>query len=430
MCKIISVIALYSFIPILGWAQDRDFFDFSGDEIPIIWNHCSILQWHNNHTKLTVTHSPSVPSVMTSNMIDIRNKKDLFVKGLRYVNSQNKDVIACYNCDSIFLYSIEPEGQYQGSYEIWKTLSFNSDVAFIRIVGDEKYNTKLYENFSFESRYKSSPNYGKKIAFFGGSFSSIEAGRVAKNFFRMQLNSPYLYDFGVGGAGLALNTYHKSKPCSSLYYQVKEALTSGVNFDIFVIWASTNDFYTYPALIGAINSYTKDDGYSKEALNTQSGGINAAVRLIRENNPNALILFWGSLPFFSKEYGYKLDSAYKNKYGYSYKDYIEAQKESCRYNNIPYLDQWTLCGVDESNYKNYYNPKDNYLHPLRIAYEKWMLFQIENLAYTKTVDTQAKYSILVNDSIGDIYSITGVKVLQRENSQRGIYIKQKKKYIR
>ena len=48
--------------------------------------------------------------------------------------------------------------------------------------------------------YESSPNYGKKIAVFGGSFSEIPASGVAKAYWAEKLRAT-VTTYGIGGAG-------------------------------------------------------------------------------------------------------------------------------------------------------------------------------------------------------------------------------------
>lgn len=70
-------------------------------------------------------------------------------------------------------------------------------------------------------------------------------------------------NYGVPGAGFS------SLQGKSLQQQVDEA---GV-FDIYILWASTND-YTNKRAIGEYTDYTEFDGYNEEKLVTQAGGIN------------------------------------------------------------------------------------------------------------------------------------------------------------
>ncbi|MEO8962163.1 MAG: hypothetical protein ABI325_09790, partial [Ginsengibacter sp.] len=79
--------------------------------------------------------------------------------------------------------------------------------------------------------FRNSFNYGKKVAVFGGSVSVVPASDSAKILWTRYLGMT-VTNFGVSGAGFS------SLQGKSLQQQVDEA---GV-FDIYVLWASTNDY--------------------------------------------------------------------------------------------------------------------------------------------------------------------------------------------
>ena len=89
---------------------------------------------------------------------------------------------------------------------------------------------------SYAQRYEDSPNYGKKIAVFGGSFSEIPASGVAKAYWAEVLRAN-VTTYGIGGAGFSIKTGEDRW----LPGQVDRALNSGKTYDIYILWASTND---------------------------------------------------------------------------------------------------------------------------------------------------------------------------------------------
>lgn len=121
--------------------------------------------------------------------------------------------------------------------------------------------------------YEGHKNYGKSIAVFGGSLSVLKESEAAKQIWADQLHST-VTTYGVGGAGFSRLQGH------SLQQQVREA---GIH-DIYVLWASTNDF-TNNRAIGSWSDYTAEDNYNEERLDTQCGGINYCIKTLLEKNP-------------------------------------------------------------------------------------------------------------------------------------------------
>jgi hypothetical protein len=135
--------------------------------------------------------------------------------------------------------------------------------------------------------FKNSFNYEKSVAIFGGSVSVIPESENAKMLWKKYL-AMSITNFGVSGAGFS------SLQGKSLQQQVDEA---GV-FDIYILWASTND-YTNHRDIGTYRDYTEFDSFDKEKLTTQAGGINYCIKKIYELNPKAIIYFFTSSKAFN-----------------------------------------------------------------------------------------------------------------------------------
>ena len=195
-----------------------------------------------------------------------------------------------------------------------------------------------------DSTYRSSPNYGKSIAVFGGSLSVNKESDVAKQIWADLLNAQ-VTTYGAGGAGFS---------CEQGYSLQRQVDTADV-YDVYVLWASTNDF-NGGRECGSWQDYSEYDGYDSSKLATQCGGINYCIKKLREKNPSARIYFFTSLRFFRRDSGYNPFSADVNATGKSFADYVNAQIQCCRYHGVPVLDQFSIQDVD------IYNCEEFYLH--------------------------------------------------------------------
>ena len=198
------------------------------------------------------------------------------------------------------------------------------------------------------SPYRASKNFGKRIAVFGGSLSVNAESDVAKQMWSDLLGAEVV-TYGVGGAGFS------SEQGCTLQWQVD---TAGV-FDVYVLWASTND-YTNSRECGSWTDYTAYDNYDESKLTTQCGGINYCIKKLLEKNPDAEIYFFTSLRFFGQDAGHNPFSTEPNKTGKTFAEYIQGQKDCCAYYGIPVLDQFNLQGINEFNMAKYY--KNDRLH--------------------------------------------------------------------
>jgi hypothetical protein len=210
------------------------------------------------------------------------------------------------------------------------------------------------------SALKGSFNYGKSVAVFGGSVSVIPVSDSAKNMWRKYLGMR-VSDFGVSGAGFS------SLQGKSLQQQVDEA---GV-FDIYVLWASTND-YTNHRAVGIYTDYTEFDHYDKNKLTTQAGGINYCIKKIYEINPRALIYFFTSSKAFVDRGGY--DPFYEH----GMNEFVEMQKKICALHGIPFLDQFFSGGYNIYNQSLYYHDP---IHMNGLGYKKLGALQVSFLAF-------------------------------------------------
>lgn len=207
-----------------------------------------------------------------------------------------------------------------------------------------------------KSPYRASKNFGKRIAVFGGSLSVNPESDAAKQIWADLLGAEVV-TYGVGGAGFAREQGY------SLQRQVDEAEV----FDVYVLWASTND-YMNGRECGTWQDYTLIDGYDVSRLSTQCGGINYCIKKLLEKNPRAEIYFFTSLRFFSRDSGCNPFSSEVNSTGKTFADYVQAQKDCCAYYGIPVLDQFSLQGINRFNVGLYY--KEDLLHMTEEGYSR------------------------------------------------------------
>jgi len=234
--------------------------------------------------------------------------------------------------------------------------SIKSLLILLLLFSGTAYSQKGIESSGFTESF----NYGKSVAVFGGSVSVIPASDSAKILWKQYLGMT-ITNYGVGGAGFS------SLQGKSLQQQVNEA---GV-FDIYILWASTND-YTNHRKVGDYTDYTEFDGYDKKKLTTQAGGINYCIKRIYEINPRAIIYFFTSSKAFNDRGGY--DPFYAK----GMNRYVQMQKQVCALHGIPVLDQFSLAGYNIYNKEIYY--KDP-IHMNGLGYKKLGELQVSFLAF-------------------------------------------------
>lgn len=216
------------------------------------------------------------------------------------------------------------------------------------------------QNRTEKPPFKNSFNFGKSVAVFGGSVSVIPESESAKSMWEDYLGMT-VTNYGVPGAGFS------SLQGKSMQRQVDEA---GV-FDIYILWASTND-YTNHRDIGSYTDYTEFDGYDKKKLTSQAGGINYCIKRIYEINPHAVIYFFTSSKAFNDRGGY--DPFYAQ----GMNQYVDMQKKICLLHGIPFLDQFFLGGYNVYNKQLYYNDP---IHMNASGYKKLGELQVSFLAF-------------------------------------------------
>ncbi|HYG37271.1 MAG TPA: SGNH/GDSL hydrolase family protein [Cytophagales bacterium] len=234
--------------------------------------------------------------------------------------------------------------------------SMNYLVIFFLLISINVFSQNSIEKLPFEKSF----NYGKSVAVFGGSVSVIPESDSAKSMWEEYLGMT-ITDYGVPGAGFS------SLQGKSVQKQVDEA---GV-FDIYILWASTND-YTNQREVGSYTDYTEFDGYDKKKLTSQAGGINYCIKRIYEINPHAVIYFFTSSKAFNDRGGY--DPFYAQ----GMNKYVEMQKKICQLHGIPVLDQFFLSGYNVFNKQLYYRDP---IHMNGLGYKKLGELQVSFLAF-------------------------------------------------
>jgi lysophospholipase L1-like esterase len=177
--------------------------------------------------------------------------------------------------------------------------------------------------------------------------------------------------YGVGGAGFS------SVQGTSIQQQVVNCANSGIEYDVFVLWASTND-YTNSRPIGEYTDYSVDDNYDTDKLISQCGGINYAIKYLSELNPKAELYVFTGMRFFSSRAGYDPFTTIVNNTGNNFSAYVDAQKKCCERYGIPVLDQFNFQGCNEYNYTRYY--QTDKLHLTEEGYRKIAPVQVAFLA--------------------------------------------------
>lgn len=256
--------------------------------------------------------------------------------------------------------------------------------------------------------YTQSPNYGKSIAIFGGSFSRIEPSNVCKEYWKQKLDITWV-DYGINGAG-----FSNLAQDPSIQHEIDRCRVQGTQYDIYLLWCSSNDFAKVGDNIGSATDYTEADDFDPDKLNTQFGGMNYCYKQIMEMNPDAQILLLTSLPVFHMgTKGYETN--YTDSIGLQ--QYVDAQIEWARLHNVHYLDLFRLGGFNSSNYLQFYQP--DALHLNDEGYEH--LNEITSL-FLAFPDREDIYQGYTYDQSGSspkrqLYDILGRKIERPQKNQ-------------
>lgn len=161
--------------------------------------------------------------------------------------------------------------------------------------------------------------------------------------------------YGKSGHGFSIDQ-------GSIQHQVNKA----GKHDLYILWASTNDFTTNQS-IGEATDYTMHDGSDEAKRHTQCGGINYCIKKLREINPDCQIYLFTSLKFFGnigqETYGYEIIPKTIHRSGVSLFEYTRKQIECALLQGIPYFDQWIEQEehINEDNFRIYYKEDGSHM---------------------------------------------------------------------
>ena len=229
--------------------------------------------------------------------------------------------------------------------------------------------------YDCSNHYIDSPNYGKKIALFGGSFAqNMRGGSIIHD------NIEYGYDFTYNGVSYSLVDYIAERlgavkfddyavgGCG--YYTGVDNTTGGLMFKNNVYNQVVESFRNEPAgydiyiLFGSINDYGRNvclgecNGAGNDS--TFCGGWKKTIDYIRSYAPDARI--YTITPFkvykdFSgnfSDFAWNPHTAIRNSVGCTLFDYIQAQKDVALINSVPCFDLNAVQGFGGANWIEYY----------------------------------------------------------------------------
>ena len=221
-------------------------------------------------------------------------------------------------------------------------------------------------------------NHKQTIALFGGSFSVIEASNVATDYWAEQLNAE-ITKYGVGGAGFSNRSQWDGQ---HIQWQIDQACTPEAPvYDTYILWASTNDFNQCNTLSGDAWDYTEYDGFDASKLETQCGGINYAIKRIREKAPKARILFMTSTKCFSAP-GSGTNINYQGPEN-GMNLFVAKQMLCCRAAGVPFLDLFTIPPFNEGNFEEF--TESDHLHLNAKGYEAIRDLQVRFIREGKNI---------------------------------------------
>lgn len=306
-------------------------------------------QFDLNTTKGLLSHKTGEivdGSRYISDYLDIKN--GLVLKNVLQVVDGKFSTICYYDENKNFVKSERFSDNSIKEKEIFP----DADYQYIRYTSATK--SLKYQRYMQKKDALSSQNFGKKVAVFGGSFATVDLAKNALNHWGQKLG--FVTDvYAVGGAGFRNST---ANGANHIQAQVNKACAKDAPlYDIYVLWASTNDIWAGADYIGSTTDYTAKDNYDETKLNTQCGGINYCIKKIYEKNPNAKICFLTSIRAMSAgAMGYDINYSGEN----GLNKFVDAQIACCKQWKIPYLDQFRNVDINPSNKSTYV--QDDNLH--------------------------------------------------------------------
>ena len=243
---------------------------------------------------------------------------------------------------------------------------------------------------------------GKTITCFGGSMCHLAVAKGSLTqyvdetktetiteqvgFIREQLES---YGATVNNYAISASGFIQAVNGNTIYTQALKAPKS----DIYIIWASTNDWTANTASLGNFDDYQRDG-----RVETICGGLNATISTLVDKNKDAKIYVFLPMKGYDSrgfdlsngKYGNAMcdivTTGYKNSQGFTFGEYINAVVKVCCYRGITVVDTFTggnitlaqiansastklywnegLVGNGNGNYIGYY------IHPRREGYRR------------------------------------------------------------
>jgi len=181
---------------------------------------------------------------------------------------------------------------------------------------------------------------GSNIAVFGGSYS-VNGSRYVTRIYNKILQPKAITYYGVGGCGYINGT-------TPVPTQIDNAIASGVMYDLWILWASTNDMGQ------SVGQPTDAAGNT-----SQAAAMRTCINKIYAYNKFAKIVVFGSIRAY--------DNSNKYTPGGTLDLLQQGQHAFCDYWDIPFLDQWNGLGINNLNYAPYY--ESDHLHMNDRGYE-------------------------------------------------------------
>ncbi len=223
--------------------------------------------------------------------------------------------------------------------------------------------------------YTASPQYGKSVGVFGGSFCAIEESDSCKAHWHKRLGL-VITDYGINGAAYS-NAIQDNGVQTAVQWACHPTIPA---YDIYLLWSPSNDFSKGDIPIGSLEDFTEADQYDSTKLSTMLGGLNHCYQMIQQKNRDAQILLFTTLPIFNKgKAGY--DTLYTE--GKSLRQYVDAQIRWARQHDIPCLDLFRRSGFTHENYGNYY--QSDALHPNVRGYRHLRVMTTRFLAFPNDI---------------------------------------------
>lgn len=195
---------------------------------------------------------------------------------------------------------------------------------------------------------KDSPNYGAKVAIFGGSYSVNSESNSVKEYWKNSLGLE-ITNYGEGSAGY-------SRMAEKCVQDQIDCATSAdkPQYDIYILWCSTNDA-TSGAVIGDKDAFTETDSYDLEALQTQNGGLNYCYAKIKSKNPKAKILLLTSIGVYAWGEHFHTDDGLLA-------EYVDAQIELAEARGMTCVNLFEKIKFTPETYKPYFLHDDVHLN--------------------------------------------------------------------